>query len=184
MTATSKTEFYADRAVDKIEKLLKIIYKVIWWIWPTVFWICFFCLWFLPKDMQKLGGDIGDRLLAKIPIPVQFLYVLAALPFWLWMVGGILAQTVKLVRKYFLYPLADFSETAMVMITKKERIVHHSGKNGGSYSYFLWIIHPVSQASIKVEVENAETFEKINEGDRVRIRHLLTPTNIVYLTIP
>ena len=79
MTASSKTEFYADRAVDQIENSIKIIYKVIWWIWPTVFWIYFFGLWFLPKDIQKVIGDIGSRLLANIPVSDTILYSIAFL---------------------------------------------------------------------------------------------------------
>ncbi len=33
MTASPKTEFYADRTVDQMEDFIKIIYKAIWWIW-------------------------------------------------------------------------------------------------------------------------------------------------------
>ena len=182
MTASPKTEFYADRTVDQMEDFIKIIYKVIWWIWPTVFWIYFFGLWFLPKDIQKVAGDIGSRLLTKIPLSDTILYSIAFLPFWLWMVGLLLSRALKIVRKYFLYPKADFTETALVSVEKKELIVHRSGSNG-SYSYLLWIKHPVSQTLIKVDVESADAFEKIKEGEQVQIKHLLTPTNIIYLTV-
>ncbi len=182
MTTSPKTEFYADRAVDQMEDFIKIIYKVIWWIWPTVFWIYFFGLWFLPKDIQKVAGDIGSRLLTKIPLSDTILYSIAFLPFWLWMVGLLLSRALKIMRKYFLYPKADFTETALVSVEKKERIVHRSGRNG-SYSYLLWIKHPVTQTLIKVDVESADAFEKIKEGEQVQIKHLLTPTNIIYLTV-
>ncbi len=182
MTASPKTEFYADHAVDLIENFIKIIYKFIWWIWPTVFWIYFFGLWFLPKNMQKVAGDIGSRLLAKIPLSDTVLYSIAFLPFWLWMVGLLLSRTVKIVRNYFLYPKSDFTETALVPIEKKERIVYRSGRNG-SYSYLLWIKHPVSQTLMKVDVESADAFAKIIEGEQVQIKHLLTPTNIIYLRV-
>lgn len=182
MTAPPKTEFYADHAVDQIDNFIKIIYKVIWWIWPTIFWLYFFSLWFLPKDIQKVAGDIQSRLLTKIPVPENILYAVAFLPFWLWLVGLLLSRTLKMVRKYFLYPKTDFTETALVPIEKKERIVHRSGRNG-SYSYLLWIKHPVSQTLIKVDVESADAFEKIKEGEQVQIKHLLTPTNIIYLRV-
>lgn len=183
MTSSPKTEFYADREVDQIEHFIKVIYKVIWWIWPTVFWIYFFGLWFLPKDIQKVIGDIGSRLLTKIPVSDTILYSIAFLPFWLWMAGLLLSRTVKIVRKYFLYPKTDFTETALVLIEKKERIVHRSGKTDGLYSYLVWVKHPVSQDLIKVDVENTATFEKMKEGGQVQIKHLLTPTNIIYLTV-
>lgn len=183
MNASAKTEFYADRAVDQIENFIKIIYKIIWWIWPTVFWICFFGLWFLPKDMQQIAGDIGSRLLTKIPIPENILYSIAFLPFWLWIVGILLSRTVKIVRKFLLYPKVNFSETSAVMVEKKELITHRSGKTNGSYSYLVWVKHPISQDLIKVDLEDRNAFEQLREGDRVHIRHLLTPTNIIYLTL-
>ena len=182
MAASPKTEFYADHAVDQIENFIKIIYKFIWWIWPTLFWVYFFSLWFLPKDIQKVLGDIGSHLFAKIPISDTILYSIAFLPFWLWMVGLMLSHTIKILRKYFLYPKSDFTETALVPIEKKERIVHRSGRNG-SYSYLLWIKHPVSQTLIKVDVESADVFEKIKEGEQVQIKYLLTSTNIIYLRV-
>ncbi len=183
MNTIPKTEFYADRAVDQIGNVIKIIYKIIWWIWPTVFWICFFSLWFLPKDMMKVLQDMGSRLLAILPVPDTVLYTFALLPFWLWLVGELLSSVVKIVRKYMLYPKSDFTETAMVTVEKKELIVHHSSKSGTSHSYLIWIKHPVSQSLMKVDVEQAGTFEKIKEGNPVAVKHLLTPTNIVYLTV-
>ncbi|NBB20157.1 hypothetical protein GVN20_12405 [Runella sp. CRIBMP] len=183
MNTIPKTEFYADRAVDQIGNVIKIIYKIIWWIWPTVFWICFFSLWFVPKDMMKVLQDMGSRLLAILPVPDTVLYTFALLPFWLWLVGELLSSVVKIVRKYMLYPKSDFTETAMVTVEKKELIVHHSSKSGTSRSYLIWIKRPVSQSLMKVNVEQAGTFEKIKEGNPVAVKHLLTPTNIVYLTV-
>jgi len=183
MNAIPKTEFYADRAVDQIDNFIKITYKVIWWIWPTVFWICFFCLWFLSKDMLKVLQDMGGRLLAILPVPDMVLYAVALLPFWLWLIGGLLSRAVKIVRKYMLYPKPDFTETAMVPVEKKELIVHRSSKSGTSHSYLIWIKHPVYQSFMKIDVEQAAVFEKIKEGNTVTVKHLLTPTNIVYLTV-
>ncbi|MFN8346384.1 MAG: hypothetical protein U0X91_15380 [Spirosomataceae bacterium] len=182
MTASPQTEFYADRTVDQIENCIKVVYKVIWWIWPTVFWIYFLGLWFLPANIQKVAGDIGSRLLTKIPVSGTILYSIAFLPFWLWIVGLLLSRAVKIVRKYFLYPKTDFTETAIVPIERRERVVHRSDSDG-LYSYLLWVKHPVSQALIKVDVEDADTFEKIKEQEQVQIKHLLTPTNIIYLTV-
>lgn len=183
MTASPKTEFYADRTINQMEDFVKITYKVIWWIWPTAFWICFFCLWFLPKDMQKIAGDMGSSLLTKIPIPENVLYSIALLPFWLWFAVFLLSRAVKIVRRFLLYPKVNFSETSAVVVEKKELITHRSGKTNGSYSYLIWVKHPVSQDIIKVDVEDRNTFEQFREGDRVPIKHLLTPTNIIYLTL-
>ncbi|WP_428655198.1 hypothetical protein [Runella sp.] len=183
MTTTVKTEFYADLVVNKIEKLIKLIYKIIWWIWPTVFWLCFFSLWFLPKNLLKIVQDIGERLLSSIPVSEKWLYLLALLPFWLWIVAGMLVEGLKAVRKYILYPKAEFTETAMVPVEKKERIENRQSRRSGSYFYFLSIKHPITNDLIHVEIAAAETFNKANEGDRVKIKHLLTPTNIIYLTI-
>jgi len=183
MNIAAKTEFYADLVVDKIDTLFKTFYKIIGWIWPTVFLIFFFSLWFLPKNMLKIGEDIGLRLLAQMPISTEASYTLALMPFWLWIVGEMLAWAVKMVRKYVMCPKADFTETASVPILKKELIVHRRGKTKGSFSYYFTVKHPVSNDLIKIEVNTAETFEKINEGDMVQIKHLLTPTNILYVSI-
>lgn len=133
--------------------------------------------------MQKIAGDIGSRLLTQIPIPENVLYSIALLPFRLWIVGLLLSFTLKTVRKFWLYPKVNFSETSAVVVEKKELIVHRSGKTNGSYSYLIWVKHPVSQDLIKVDVEDRNTFEQLREGDRVPTRHLLTPTNIIYLTL-
>ncbi len=99
------------------------------------------------------------------------------------MVGLLLSRTVTIVRKFLLYPKINFSETSAVVVEKKELITHRSGKTNGSYSYLVWVKHPVSQDITKVDVEDRNTFEQIREGDRVPIKHLLTPTNIIYLTL-
>jgi hypothetical protein len=179
-----KTEFYSDHAVNGLEKSFKVSYKFIWWIWSTVFWVVFLGLWFLPKEKKQILTSHGEELLEKITVSHSLLFLLALLPFWLWMVEALLVWGIGSARRFFLYPKADFTESATVRIEKKEHIKYPQSRGKTLHSYFLYVIHPLTHQLMQVEIGEKEVFDTVQEGSYVRIKHLLTPANILYLTVP
>lgn len=179
----AKTEFYADLVVNQIDKFFKTLYGIIWWIWLMGFLVGFVSIWFLPQNSLKTIEETVLGLLAQIPIPIEIAAVLALMPFWFSIVGEMLSWAVKMVRKYVLYPKTNFTETTTGLVLKKERIVHRRSKARGSFSYYFIVKHPISNDLIRVEVDTADTFEKIKESDMVRLKHLPTATNILYMCI-
>jgi len=180
MTASVKTEFYADHIVYKLQKTTSFILKIMWWTGVLLFGIVFIGLIFRADKMNETLHGWENYLSNRFSY--QDSALILSSPFWLWLSLSLLPFTVEMVRKFLLYPKSTFTQQETKTVQLKEKIIHRHSKVSNSASYYLGVNHPTCSKLIMVEIDR-DNYDKLEKGEPVDVKYHPTEMNSLYLKI-